>query len=117
MHTEKQFPNTLEDNIRTRGAMEKLISDSAQVEKSVRVKDILRSFTIQDWQSEAYMQHQNYAERRWQTVKTTTNTLQALPTIHGYSPPNTYALSSTTLPLLPSIGVHLWRLLQVPHLT
>ena len=75
MHTEKQFPNTLEDNIRSRGAMDKLISDSAQVEKSVRVKDILRMYTIQDWQSEAYMQHQNYAERRWQTVKRTTNTL------------------------------------------
>ena len=75
MNTEKQFPNTLEDNIRTRGAMEKLISDSAQVEKSTRVKDLLRMYGIQDWQSEAYMQHQNPAERRWQTVKTTSNTV------------------------------------------
>ena len=30
--TEKEFVNTLEDQIRKRGAMDKLISDSAKVE-------------------------------------------------------------------------------------
>ena len=31
MHSSKQFVNTLEDNIRFKGAMRKLISDYAQV--------------------------------------------------------------------------------------
>ena len=73
MKTEKQFPNTLEDVILQRGAMEKLISDSAQVEQSRHVKDILRTYGIASWQSEAYHQHQNFAERRWQDVKRMTN--------------------------------------------
>ena len=38
MHSSKHFVNTLEDNIRFRGAMSKLISDYAQVEISMRLK-------------------------------------------------------------------------------
>ena len=75
MKSSKQFVNTLEDNIRERGAMNKLISDSAQVEISNKVKDILRTLIIGDWQSEPYYQHQNPAERRFQTVKRTANTV------------------------------------------
>ena len=41
MKTDKQFVNTLEDNIRKLGAIDKLISDRAQSEISNRVKDIL----------------------------------------------------------------------------
>lgn len=52
----------LEDCFHQQGAMDKLISDSAQVEKSIRIKDIIRTYIIQDWQSEAYMQHQSFAE-------------------------------------------------------
>ena len=52
MKTDAQFVNTLEDNIIDRGAMNKLISDSAKVEISKRVKDILRALTISSWQSE-----------------------------------------------------------------
>ena len=40
MKTEKQFVNTLQDVIRTRGAPTKLISDHAQVEISNKVHDI-----------------------------------------------------------------------------
>ena len=54
MKSNKKIVNSLEDNIRKRGAMEKLISDSAQYEISARVKDILRALFIDDWQSEAY---------------------------------------------------------------
>ena len=61
----KEFVNTLEDVIRRRGAMDKLISDSATVEISNRVKEILRSLCIDDWQSEPHYQHQNFAEHRW----------------------------------------------------
>ena len=41
----KQFVNTLEENIHRRGAMDKLISDSAKSEISHKVHDILRHTT------------------------------------------------------------------------
>jgi hypothetical protein len=71
--TDKQFVDTLEDVIRERGAMDKLISDHAQAEISKRVNDILRAYCIKDWQSEPYYQHQNYAERFIQEIKKFTN--------------------------------------------
>jgi hypothetical protein len=71
--TTKQFVNTLQDNIRQRGAMSKLISDRAQLEISTRVKDVLRALHISDWQSEPHHQNQNPSERRYGTVKEWTN--------------------------------------------
>lgn len=73
MKTDKEFVNTLQDNIRRRGAMDKLISDRAKSEISARVLDILRALMIKDWQSEPYHQHQNFAERRYGTIKSKTN--------------------------------------------
>ena len=75
MKTDKQFVNTLQDNIRRRGAMNKLISDRAQVEVSKKVQDILRNLIISDWQSEPHQQQQNPAERRFQDVKRMANTI------------------------------------------
>ena len=72
---EKQFVNTLLDNIRKRGAPTRLLSDSAQVEISNAVKDILRALHIGQWQSEAMQQNQNAAERRYQTIKRLANKL------------------------------------------
>ena len=43
MKSLKQFVNTFEYNIRQRVAMNKLVSDSAQVEISAKVNDILRT--------------------------------------------------------------------------
>ena len=63
MKNEKQFVNTLQDNIRERGAPTRLISDSAQVEISSRVKDILRYLMIGSWNSEPHQQHQNPVEK------------------------------------------------------
>ena len=40
MKYDKQFANSLEDNIRKRGAMDKLTSDNAKSEISTRVKDV-----------------------------------------------------------------------------
>jgi biotin synthase-like enzyme len=40
LRTDKEFVNTLEDNIREWGAMDKLISDCAKAEMSERVKQI-----------------------------------------------------------------------------
>jgi len=73
--TDKQFVNTLEDNIHECGAPNKLISDCAQVEISEKVQDILHTLFIGSWQSEPHQQHQNPAERCFQTVKTTANTI------------------------------------------
>ena len=69
MKSEKEFVHTLEDTIRKHGAMDKLISDRAQVEVSNKVLDILRAMFIGDWQSKPYNQQQNPAERRYQDVK------------------------------------------------
>ena len=59
MKNEKQFVNTLEDNVRERGAMSRLLSDRAQVEISSRVVGVLRALHIGQWQSEPHQQHQN----------------------------------------------------------
>jgi hypothetical protein len=75
MKMESDFITTLQENIRKRGAMDLLISDRAQVEVSERVKELLRHYMIDDWQSEPYHEHQNAAERRYQTVKRCTNVI------------------------------------------
>jgi hypothetical protein len=56
MTSKDQFVNTLEDNIRRRGAMNLLISDRGTNQISARVHNILRSLVIKDWQSEPYHQ-------------------------------------------------------------
>ena len=53
MKSTAAFVNTLEDNIRQRGAMDKLITDGAKTELSARVKDVLRNLCVDDWHSEA----------------------------------------------------------------
>ena len=73
MKKQSQFVNTLLDNIRQRGAMDTLISDRAAVEISQRVLDVLRHLFIGSWQSTPYMQHQNFAERRWKDIKRLAN--------------------------------------------
>ena len=75
MKSGKQFVNTLEDNIRRRGAMDKLLSDSAKTEISHKVMDILRAYHISNWHSEPYHQNQNPAEWRYRTIKSWTNTV------------------------------------------
>ena len=64
MKSGKQFVNTLEDNIRRRGAMDKLLGDSAKTEISNKVMDIHRAYHIPNWHSELYHQNQSPAEWR-----------------------------------------------------
>jgi hypothetical protein len=64
--TDKQFVNTLEDNIIQRGTP---LSHC----QPYKVADILCSFCIDNWQSEPHQQQQNPAERRYQTIKNCTN--------------------------------------------
>jgi hypothetical protein len=61
--TDGDFSKTLMDVIRKHGAMDKVISDSAQAEISKKVQDILRHLFIDDWQSEPLFKNQNGAER------------------------------------------------------
>ena len=69
----KQFANTLEDNIRRLGAMDKLLSNSAKTEISKKVMDILRVYHISNWHSEPYHQNQNPAEWSKRTIKSWSN--------------------------------------------
>jgi hypothetical protein len=73
--SDKQFVNTLLDNITQHGAPTRLISDRAQVEISERVKQVLRPLHISTWQSEPHQQHQNPAERQYQNIKRLCNTI------------------------------------------
>ena len=76
--TQKQFINTLYDNIRFRGAMTTLITDGVRYEISKKVADLLRSLFIKQHESEPYHQHQNKAEQRYGVVKRYINTLMNL---------------------------------------
>ena len=75
MKSGKQFVNILEDNIRRRGAMDKLLSDFAKTEISNKVMDFLRAYHISNWYSEPYHQNQNPAEWRYRTIKSWTYTV------------------------------------------
>jgi hypothetical protein len=57
------------------GAMDCLISDNAKAQIFDRVRDILRTFCIKDWQSEPYKGNQNFAERGWKDTKTRFNNM------------------------------------------
>ena len=65
--------------------MDKLITDSDTVETSNRVKQILRSIVIDDWQSKPYHEHQNPVERRYQTVKHKVNTVMNMTGAEAYA--------------------------------
>ena len=75
MRSGKQFFNMLEDNIKRRGAMDKLLSDSAKTEMSNKVINILRAYHISNWHSEPYHQNQNPAEWRYRIIKSWINTV------------------------------------------
>ena len=74
MQSSKQFVNTLEDNIRFRGAMSKLIGDYAQVEILRKWKP-LRMYHSTSWHSELFYHNQNPSEWRYRIIKASTNTM------------------------------------------
>ena len=73
LKSDKQFVSALEDNIRKRGAMDKLISDRGMVGIAERTQQILHALCIGDWQSEPHQQHQNFAKRRYNNIKANAN--------------------------------------------
>ena len=76
--SQKQFINTLYDNIRCTGAMTTLIIDGGRYEISKKVADLQRSLFIKQYESEPYHQHQNKTEQRYGVVKRYINTLMNL---------------------------------------
>ena len=74
-HSDKNFPKNLQDVIRKFGAMDTLVSDRAKAEVSQDVKDIMRSYFINDRQSEPHNKNQNPAERAWQDTQRKANVL------------------------------------------
>ena len=68
MKSGKQLVSTPGDNIRRRGAIDKLLCDSAKTEISNKVMDILRPYHISNWHSEPYHQNQNRAEWQYRTI-------------------------------------------------
>ena len=71
--TDAQFLQTLQNNVRKRRTMNKLVIDSATSETSKAVQNYLRWIVIDDWQSEPYWQNQNPTERRYQDIKRLAN--------------------------------------------
>ena len=59
--SQKQLINTLYDNIKSRGAMNTIITDGGIYEISKKVADLLRNLFIKQYESEPY--HQNKAEQ------------------------------------------------------
>ena len=54
MKYHKELALTFANNIRQLGVMDNLISDRAQVERSNKLKEILRALFIYDWNSERH---------------------------------------------------------------
>jgi hypothetical protein len=73
--TEKQFINTLEDNIPNCGAPRELISDRAQVIISNKVQYIILTLCIKIWRLEPHQQQQTPAKRRYQRIKRADNSI------------------------------------------
>ena len=69
MNSEKEFVNALLDSIREFGAPDLLICDNSKAQNSKRVETVLRELIIPVHNSEAYYQHQNFAEHRWHHAK------------------------------------------------
>ena len=66
--SQKQFINTLYDNIKTRGATDTILTDGGKYEISKEVADLVRSLFIKQYESEPYLQHQNKAEQHYGVV-------------------------------------------------
>ena len=73
--SQKQFMNTLYENIKSRGAMNTIITDGGKYEISKKVADLLRSLFIKQYESEPYHQHQKKAEQFYGIVRRYINTV------------------------------------------
>ena len=94
--SQKQFINTLYDNIESRGAVNTIITDGGKYEISKKVADLLRRPFIKQYESESYKQHQNKAELHYGVVKRYIN-----PLMNITAAPAHCWLDSTTCPWKP----------------
>ena len=67
--SDKDVHRCVEDEIRKLGAMDVLVSDRARSQISKKLHDVLRTFGIDDWQSEPHNKNQNFAERGRRTPR------------------------------------------------
>ena len=67
--SQKLFINTLYDNIKTRGAMDSIVTEGGKNGISKKVTDLIRSLFIKQYESEPYDQHQNKAEQHYGVAK------------------------------------------------
>ena len=77
--TDAQFLQTLQDNVRKRRTMSKLVRYSATSETSKAVQNYLRWIVIDDCQSEPYRQSHNPAESTFLDIKRLANTMATCP--------------------------------------
>jgi hypothetical protein len=96
LKTDKEFINTVEDNIQEWGAMSKLISNCAKAEMSERVKQILHALVISAWYSEPYHENQTFAKNWYATNKASTNCVMNF----SGAPANTWILAMLYVCLL-----------------
>ena len=82
MKTDKQFVNTLEDNICWRGAMDKLVSDRAKVETEGKVLDLLRYYIIAVWQSEPFQKWNPHKKDNIQSSLFLSSTFEKILSMH-----------------------------------
>jgi hypothetical protein len=71
--SDKGMHRCIMDEVWKLGAMDVLISDRARSQIRKKVHDILRTFGIDDWQSEPHNKNQNFAERGWKDTKLLAN--------------------------------------------
>ena len=67
--SDSQFVDTLQDEVRRRGAMDKLITDRGSVCVCDKTVSFLRAIFTNSWQSKPYHKHQNPVECGYQDVK------------------------------------------------
>ncbi|CAB9524801.1 Retrotransposon protein [Seminavis robusta] len=96
--SDASYIRNLMDEIRKLGAMNRIRSDNAKAQCNQRVKDIYRTFCIDDWHSEAYKGNQNFAELGWRDTKAKIQT-------------PLFSLSSTNLYITRSTVVHFQKIL------
>jgi hypothetical protein len=87
--TNKLFTKILKDEIQKNRAMDILYSDRASAQVRQKVKEIMRSFVIDDWASEPHNPNQNFAEQAWRDTKRNVN---AMMNMTG-APANTWLLA------------------------
>ena len=83
MNTDSQFVHALQDTIRKYGAMNQLVTDGVEALISQKMQDVLQHLWIKNWNTKPHYQHQNVAERRYNNIKSNSNTVMNMASVPG----------------------------------